>query len=221
MKPNGFNYALFATAIMALAVSLPLISSEEKQFTYVGSDGCKNDCHIRDQIGNQYAVWQRSPHSRAFYRLNGPAAKKIAEKAGVTNASDDKKCLKCHSTAGGRIKEIRDEGVGCEACHGPGSSYREFGNHVDYQDRKQAYVTARKNGMLNTLGDRNLKRREKLCFSCHNDKRPCYPTESKEIYRQTISLQVITEMRKGSLRERDRDTAVDLRHKLIPPFPND
>ena len=82
-------------------------------------------------------------------------------------------------------------------------------------------MTARKNGMTNILGDKNIKRREKMCLGCHNDKRPCYPTDVQEIYRQSISLQVITQMRKGSVQQKDRDSAVDLRHRLIPPFPND
>ena len=82
--------------------------------------------------------------------------------------------------------------------------------HVDTVNREGGYETALKNGMYPILGIKNIKKREKLCLRCHTSERPCYPTDPKEIYRQSISLQTIAEMRKGDL---------NLKHPLIPPFP--
>ena len=75
---------------------------------------------------------------------------------GVKDPLTDQKCLSCHSTAGG-AKNVEasykvDEGVGCEACHGPGSLYRK--NSV-MKDQKAAVAV----GML--IPD------EKTCKNCH------------------------------------------------------
>lgn len=195
---------------MALLLCLsPDLAPEKKKRAYVGSAVCA-ECHTSDTIGNQYDRWLRSPHAKAVLLLKTEGAVKIGKKFSIANPSDDLKCLRCHTTGGGKHKKVRDEGVGCETCHGPGEDYGQFSKHVDTISRQSAYETARKNGMYPTLGIKNIKKREKLCLRCHNQTRPCFPEDRKEIYRQSISLQVISEMKKGDL---------TLRHHLIPPFP--
>ncbi|MBP7738443.1 MAG: hypothetical protein KA369_20885 [Spirochaetes bacterium] len=191
-----------------MAASPPLSSKKEKR-SYVGNEACAA-CHGAEAIGDQHSKWLRTPHAKAFATLRSESAIALGKKLSIDKPHEDRACLKCHTTGGGRHRITREEGVGCEACHGPGSGYHEFANHVDTVDRQSAYETALKNGMYPILGIKNIKKREKLCLRCHSVKRPCFPAESKEIYRQSISLQVISTMKKGTL---------DMGHDLIPPFP--
>ena len=183
--------------------------SKQKKHTYMGSPAC-GKCHAAESIGNQYDLWLQSPHAKATKILKSETAYTIAKKLSIIEPSEELKCLKCHATGGGKNKKINSEGVGCEACHGPGSDYYEFIGHVDTVNRQSAYETALKNGMYPILGIKNIKKREKLCLRCHSSQRPCFPADPKEVYRQSISLQVITDMKKGDL---------NLGHHLIPPFP--
>ena len=182
-------------------------SAPGKQFQYLGVKKCTQQCHRSNAIGNQFGAWQSSPHARAYAILKEAKAVQIAKKMSIPEASSSARCLTCHTTAKGTIDRIKEDGVGCEACHGPGSSYHSASNHVDYIDRKGAYVRAIKHGMYPVLGlvDSHLKKREKLCRSCHNNGRPCYPTDNGNKYRVMLSIQAIDQMVKGD---------VDLRHPL-------
>ncbi len=196
------------TVVMVLSFNSNLIS-EKKKHTYVGAAVCAK-CHASDSIGNQYEKWLRTPHAKSVLMLKSETGLAIGKKLSMDNPSEDLKCLKCHTTGGGRAEKTKEEGVGCEACHGAGSDYYEGINHVDILNRKSAYEKAQKKGMYPTLGIKNIKKREKLCLHCHDNRRPCFPTDPKEIYRQSISLQVITDLKKGSNY---------FKHYLIPPFP--
>lgn len=211
----SFITAFALVLILIIVFSNSLQSGNDKR-DYVGSDACGN-CHSADSIGNQYDKWMRTPHAKAIERLRTKAALTLAEKLSIKKPSEDRQCLRCHATGGGRYPELNSEGVGCEACHGPGGDYNEYAHHVDTVDRQGGYATAIKHGMSQILGIKNIKRREKMCLGCHNSRRPCYPSTSKEIYRQSISLQVISDMKKGG--EKSKAEYVNLRHQLIPPFP--
>jgi hypothetical protein len=196
--------------ICILILSSATISiSEKKSRSYTGSGVCA-ECHSAESIGDQFGKWKKTPHAKAVLILKTEGGHAIATRQSISDPSLDGKCLKCHTTGGGREPKLKDEGVGCEACHGAGGDYYECGKHVDTVNRQGGYATAQKNGMYPTLGIKNIKKREKLCLYCHTSNRPCYPSDPKEIYRQSISLQVISELRKGTL---------ILKHQLIPPFP--
>jgi YVTN family beta-propeller protein len=96
---------------------------------YTGSIGCAK-CHHGSMMGYQYSKWRMSPHAHAYATLATSQAQEIAKQMGVTaNPQKSQACLRCHSTAGnpepGTALEsyVPAEGVGCEACHGPGSEY--------------------------------------------------------------------------------------------------
>lgn len=202
-----FLFSIF-TSLLIVIFNVDSMS-RQKRHTYVGSSAC-GKCHAAESIGNQYDLWLQSPHAKAIRILKSETAYAIANKLSIKEPSEDLKCLKCHTTGGGKNKKTIHEGVGCEACHGPGSDYYEFIGHVDTVNRQSAYETALKNGMYPILGIKNIKKREKLCLRCHSSQRPCFPSNPKEVYRQSISLQVITDMKKGDLK---------MGHQLIPPFP--
>ena len=101
-------------------------------FSYVGSDRCRA-CHSAGEHGGPFGVWSEGRHSGAFHTLTTDQAKGLAASREVyrdmTDPSVEYRCLKCHiigpQDPGARFADgfDRTEGVGCEACHGPGSAY--------------------------------------------------------------------------------------------------
>ncbi len=207
MKTKLKNIYLITFVIFSISLFLSINAGE--RYSFIGVQKCKK-CHEAESIGNQYLIWLKSPHSKAVLLLNTKRGMEIGETQGVENPAEDLKCLKCHTTGGGKTKATRKEGVGCEACHGPGEKYHEYNNHVDVINRKRAYEIAQGYGMYPTLGTSNIKKREKLCRYCHNNSRPCLPEDPEEQFNQKITLQTISTMRKGQ---------IILKHPLIPPFP--
>jgi YVTN family beta-propeller protein len=138
---------------------------------YVGSDVC-GSCHKGQEMGHQWSVWRMSPHSRAWADLTTPKAKEIAAKQGVTGDPQlSPKCLGCHLTGGGSATQRYaasfevDEGVGCEACHGPGSDYMP---EAIMRDKKSS------------LGSGLRKDPANACMHCHSTThdKPFNPSEA-------------------------------------------
>ncbi len=145
---------VFVSLTMALAAALSWAaesdegkSAAESETMYVGAIVCKS-CHGPTQENDPFTLWSVSKHSRTFVQLGtgyvemiDPEAKafvpegfgesilKEAQRLGV-----DTDCLECHTTADGVANEYKTEtfhledGVQCEACHGPG------GAHVSWMD---------------------------------------------------------------------------------------
>jgi len=132
---------------------------------YVGVAGCKA-CHQTDAKGAQYKKWQTQKHAKAFETLATPAAKAVAEKAGVTgNPQESAKCLTCHVTGFDAPKELKKatlttaEGVSCESCHGAGSEYKDMKVMKDH-----AASVAKGLNVPN----------EATCTKCHNKNSPTF-----------------------------------------------
>lgn len=99
---------------------------------YVGSSACRS-CHSDAAHGNPYVRWMQSRHGHAYWRLGADWALFLAKLrphyADLSDPISDDRCLLCH--VNGRQEDdalfantYREaEGVGCEACHGPGSLY--------------------------------------------------------------------------------------------------
>ena len=133
----------------------------------VGSPKCKS-CH-KTKTGDQWKIWTESQHAKAFEPLASEAALKIAAEKGIENPQTAAECLKCHTTkaflgeevvVSAKGKYADTEGVGCEACHGPGSEYKSKKVMVDSEASKAA-------GLL----------REKTadaCVMCHNEESPTF-----------------------------------------------
>lgn len=100
---------------------------------YIGSERC-GECHATGE-GAPYVPWLRSRHASAYWRLATDWARILAaQRPHFQDLSDprtDSRCLNCHTTAA--LDELAlfarsfrlEEGVGCEACHGPGSTYSD------------------------------------------------------------------------------------------------
>lgn len=185
--------------IMICVSAVAFNTDAASQFEFVGSEVC-GSCHSRDYRMTQYDIWLASPHARAVRILSSEKGRMIAQQNSVSKPESDEKCLECHTTGGGKNEKTRTEGVGCEACHGPGSVYALLDNHTDFRYRRNGYMKARKNGMYPILDyEPDLKKREKLCLFCHRDNRPCFPSTNEEILRQKITIQVVDTLRKGDL----------------------
>ncbi len=123
---------------------------------YVGSHACAN-CHQDASMGYQYSLWKDRPHARAFAVLATPKARKMAKAEGIhSDPQKSDECLRCHVTGFNSPSAVFgptfsvDEGVGCEACHGPASDYLKDEKHKS-----------------NALGLVRLD--PKACLSCHEN----------------------------------------------------
>lgn len=145
-------------------------------FKYIGAEKCKV-CHNKPATGDQYGKWLKDPHSQAIKTLSNKESMDYAKKNGIADPAKEPKCLKCHSTfdradAKLRATITKTEGVSCETCHGPGSSYK---TPAIMKNRAQALKT----GMI--ISD------EKLCLGCHNKENPFFKEFNYKTYSEKIA----------------------------------
>lgn len=133
----------------------------------VGAPKCKM-CH-KAKTGDQWKTWTESRHAGAFETLASEAALEIAADQGLGNPQEEPTCLACHTTAGflgddvaisAKGKYVAGEGVGCEACHGPGSDYKSKKVMEDAAAAKEA-------GLV-------MDKSEAACVRCHNENSPTF-----------------------------------------------
>jgi hypothetical protein len=121
---------------------------------YAGAEVCAT-CHAQSRLGEQFQAWTGSMHARSYLVLatgypemidrqargmvdvgHGRAIAAEAERLGA-----DTDCLHCHAT-GSEVDESDreptfhvEDGVQCEACHGPGSAHAAaMGSLVEGQE---------------------------------------------------------------------------------------
>ena len=138
----------------------------------MGVVNCANSlCHGSVQpwkdsnvLQNEYVTWSRvDKHARAYKVLFNEQSARIARNLGLGNAAEAKVCLDCHAhnvvkaQRGDRFKF--DDGVSCEACHGP--SERWLPKHVEDGAKHAANLEA---GLFPTD---DPSERARLCLSCH------------------------------------------------------
>lgn len=153
---------------LGLFVASASLAQEQKPAIYEGAASCKK-CHLTQKSGAAYKIWQGTKHAQAYQTLASPAALEIGKKLGIAEPQKSEKCLQCHVTAFGvdanrlGAKFSIEEGVGCEACHGPGSEY----------DAKTV-MEGITNGSVKAASVGLIKPTEKDCVKCHNEKSPSY-----------------------------------------------
>ena len=167
MKQLGLALAIILTATVAIIyTNLP---AQTKKAQYIGSAKCKM-CHKTAKQGEQFPKWEAGPHAKAYATLATDAAKEVAKKAGVQGdpqkAAD---CLVCHATGHDAAADAKaasfkvTEGVGCEACHGPGSLYKSM--------KVMKAIAA---GTQDAKAVSYMKGGKEKCLECHNEKSPTY-----------------------------------------------
>jgi DnaJ-class molecular chaperone len=133
---------------------------------FIGVKIC-SACHKGEKGKMIYDKWLKTKHAEAYKRLQNEKSKEIAKKKGLKKPpTEAQECLKCHAT-GYFDKDQRlasskkEDGVTCEACHGPGSAYKS--SHG--KEKKEEGV---KKGLILGTGD------EKICKKCHNPESPTF-----------------------------------------------
>ena len=152
--------------------------------TVVGLGGCAGTaCHGRPASDRDAPAWQTAtavwfaadPHRRAYAALDTRLAREMAERlAGpggkVVAATEDARCLACHTTPaladGAATPErvaLRAEGASCEACHGPAGGWLR--PHTTWATPDARLAGCRERGGLVDLNDPGA--RALACLGCH------------------------------------------------------
>lgn len=159
---------------------------------YTGSGACgAAACHGAAAPGgggrHENVIWnEKDPHSKAFDGENGlknNKAKDIAKNMGIADATKDGKCLICHSTSGLSLKHGANrfalapadlgvkfdfqEGVSCDACHGPATKYLEPHTAIGWTAGVRAAGSAKLYDEWGLFNTKDLKYRANTCLSCH------------------------------------------------------
>jgi hypothetical protein len=155
-----FHVLLVVLAGLMFGMTQPAAAAPE----LVGAPKCKI-CHGA-KTGDQWKIWTESAHARAYATLASAASAKIAADMGLGDPQQEAACLKCHATKASLGKDVVvnakaaydvSEGVGCEACHGPGSDYKARKVMLDPEAAKAA-------GLIMNTG----------CRKCHNEESPTF-----------------------------------------------
>ncbi len=173
-------------------VTGPGRQAEEINYEYVGNKKCRK-CH-----GQWQKSWLQSAKGESFQILKPGARSEHKRKVGLDPRMDytsEASCLTCHTVGFGqpggyRIPPPNDkkaqrfaatrEGVGCEACHGPGAGFTKvmgdiYLNHRPYKQQE-----------LRQAGLRSIE--PQLCLSCHDAKAPCIADDSPRLKVDTDSF---------------------------------
>ncbi len=144
---------LIVIPAIALIFILGLFSQE---FTYISAGKCKI-CHKSEKQGRQYPIWEENQHSKSFAALSSPDAAARAKEMGVAHPSESPECFKCHAPLYEKAPDLKEEGVTCEVCHGPGSAYKKLKIMKSHEESV-------KNGLIAYDNPEAIK---KQCLSCH------------------------------------------------------
>ncbi len=145
---------------------------EVRPGVYVGMASCANGfCHgstaPKDEtavLQNEYPTWVLGPHRGAYRVLPSDLSQEIAATLdpGGQPAHEREECLACHvlRTLPGKSENVfRDDGISCEACHGPAGGWRN--QHFEEGWTYQKSLNA---GMTDL---RDARKRAGVCLECH------------------------------------------------------
>ena len=138
------------------------------QAVYQGVAKCKT-CHKKVEQGEQYGIWQKTAHAKAYETLAGDKAKEYGAAVGIDSPQEDPACLKCHVTGYGVDPEFLgkkykiEDGVGCESCHNAGQNYYKKKTMIALV---KGEITPESVGLK--IPD------EATCLTCHNDESPAF-----------------------------------------------
>jgi excinuclease UvrABC ATPase subunit len=165
---NQFFLKIFVIIIVLFFLKTNIFGDDPPEFNYVGADAC-GKCHKSEKQGNQYSVWKESIHADAYKVLLSEEAISIAKELEYDKAPTElTECLHCHAS-GYEVDSTRlekgfniEDGVQCETCHGPGSSYKTM-KIMKNRD------LALQNGLVDVFTNT-----EELCTACHNPNSPTF-----------------------------------------------
>lgn len=169
-----FSIGLLALVFLASTVMLitPALSQDkpekETPHMFVGVAKCKT-CHKTEAQGQQFPLWEKSPHAQAYATLATEEAKAAAKAKGIEDPQKADACLKCHVTGhgleAGLFAEgfVKTDGVQCESCHGAGGDYYKM---ATMKSITKGEIDGASVGMVNPDKD--------VCVKCHNEESPTF-----------------------------------------------
>lgn len=176
----GFRYAWIAViGALGLSAQDPCLLAQEATPQYKGGATC-TFCHSRSLADNVRPFYRdlvllnegavvrdQDKHALAYKVLEGPLAQQMGERLGW-KVTEDGRCLSCHANRradvprGADFAQVVNEGVGCEACHGPGSLYEVLHQQPSWRSK-----TPDEKARLGMVDVRNPAERVRQCASCH------------------------------------------------------
>ena len=171
-------------AAMLYKNALTIISN--KGAKYLGVKGCKK-CHFK-----QYKSWKKTKMAKTFEVLKPGVNAEAKTRLKLDPKKDytkDPYCLSCHTTGFGlpggyhiplksdlKAKKIAkgNEGITCEACHGPGGIYVDVHENVKNSKRQYSQKEFFQAGMH--------KINAEVCTTCHNQRAPAAGPDYKFDY---------------------------------------
>jgi hypothetical protein len=142
--------------VTSMLIFISILFSQD--FTYISAGKCKI-CHKSEKQGKQYPIWEESQHSKSFAALSSPDAAARAKEMSVANPAESPECFKCHAPLYEKAPDLKEEGITCEVCHGPGSAYKKL---KIMKSREESV----KNGLIAYDSTEATK---KQCLTCHKD----------------------------------------------------
>jgi len=149
--------------------------------TFAGVGACAStQCHgavgprkATSVLQNEYRTWmRRDPHRKAFASLGDERGRRMAAKLGIASAEREPACLACHASSvpaaqrGAKYDATLEDGVTCEACHGPAGDEHGgwLATHANPRSTGGSHADSLERGLY-PLED--PVRRAELCLSCH------------------------------------------------------
>ena len=163
-------------------------------FKYTGAGACSaTTCHGSAKPknagltqSNEFTIWsQKDKHAKAFEALYSDDAQAIAKAMGLGEAAKAEKCLTCHTTGDGSrtgmggvaykdkalqgTKYDAEEGVSCNACHGPAGKWLDPHTKQGWttEQRKANPDKAKLFKALGLYDTKPVMARANNCVSCH------------------------------------------------------
>ena len=160
--------ALALAGAWSIQAFVSTATAEEGKHMFMGVAKCKT-CHKKEEQGAQFGKWSEGPHAKAYETLASEQSLKIAKANGIENPQESETCLKCHVTGYNAAAEMlgpkyaKEDGVGCESCHGAGGDY--------YKKKTMTAITA---GEVDGATVGLAKVTEETCKGCHNQNSPTF-----------------------------------------------
>jgi hypothetical protein len=157
---RGIVLIASACALSAVAAARPVSAQ-----TYRGTGSCvKSGCHAKEKTWHENEDGPPpNQHRAAYLQLTRDMVKstKYAASIGLANPQDPAgRCVECHAPP---LRARFADGVSCEVCHGPGSSY--YDPHDDEPYKTVGYQKALGLGMQPLL--ENPAAWIQRCVTCH------------------------------------------------------
>ena len=119
------------------------------------------------------AQYSYFPKVKKWYRTPGHAEKPDTALGQIYKGDFARKCVECHSThmeADTLIPQKKFYGVGCEACHGPGSAHIEAMQKGEFSE-----------GKMERLETAGAKKVIEVCQKCHTDQLDTTSITSRQV----------------------------------------